>query len=192
MGNRRVVAPLGQSSDDAFSQLYVRYYQSICDFCRRRVDADAVDDTVAEVFLIAWRRLQDVPSGDEGLVWLYTVAYRVIGHEWRASARWRRLQSRARSVAPRPSCPADESITDDDETRLVLRAAARLRRTDAEVLRLAAWEQLGIAELAAVLGISGNAAKQRLHRAKRNLADEYRRLAAAPNPYGHIPEGGSP
>ena len=41
MSNRRVVAPLGQSSDDAFSQLYVRYYQSICDFCRRRVGAAA-------------------------------------------------------------------------------------------------------------------------------------------------------
>jgi RNA polymerase sigma-70 factor, ECF subfamily len=58
----------------------------------------------------------------------------------------------------------------------VLEAAARLNDKDADVLRLAAWEQLSTADIAAVLGIAPNAVKQRLHRAKQHLGREYRKL----------------
>jgi RNA polymerase sigma-70 factor (ECF subfamily) len=181
-----------RSGEDAlFTQLYHRHYRPIRDFCRRRVDGDLVDDAVAETFLTAWRRLEDVPAGDGALVWLYAVAYRVIGHQWRSTARRRRLEDRLRSVVPRPASAADDLVTDGDESRLVLDAAARLGDTDAEVLRLAAWEQLAIADIAAVLEIAPNAVKQRLHRARRNLAREYRRLDAQPTSTPDAAKGGA-
>ena len=152
---------------------------------------DLVDDAVAETFLTAWRRLDDVPAGDEALVWLYGVAYRVIGHQWRSTARRRRLEDRLRSVVHRPASAADESVIDGDEHRLVLDAAARLGDTDAEVLRLVAWEQLSVADIAAVLEIAPNAVKQRLHRARRNLAREYRRLESRPTSTPVAPTGGA-
>jgi RNA polymerase sigma-70 factor (ECF subfamily) len=165
------------SGDDAlFTLLYRRHYRPIRDFCRRRVASDLVDDAVAETFLTAWRRLEDVPAGDEALLWLYRVAYRVIGHQWRSTARRRGLEDRLRSVVSRPASAADESVIDGDDGLLVLDAAACLGDTDAEVLRLLAWEQLAVADIAAVLEIAPNAVKQRLHRARRNLAREYRRL----------------
>ena len=162
--------------DAVFAELYRRYHRAVRDFCRRRVASDLVDDAVAETFLTAWRRLDDIPAGAEALVWLYGVAYRVIGHQRRSSARRRRLEDRLRSVVRRPAAAADESVVDGAQYRLVLAAAARLADTDAEVLRLVAWEQLSVAEVAAVLGIDPNAVKQRLHRARRNLGREYRRL----------------
>ena len=64
----------------------------------------------------------------------------------------------------------------------MLEAAARLSEKDAEVLRLVAWEQLSPAAVAAVLDIEPNAVKQRLHRARRNLAREYRRLESRQRP----------
>ena len=180
------------SREDArFAELYRRYYRSIRQFCRRRVANDLVDDAVAETFLTAWRRLEDVPAGDEALIWLYGVAYRVIGHQWRSTARRRRLEDRLRSVVRRPASAADESVIDGDEYRLVLDAAARLGDTDAEVLRLVAWEQLSVADTAAVLEIAPNAVKQRLHRAKQNLAREYRRLESRQTSTPAAPEGGS-
>lgn len=180
------------SREDArFAELYRRYYRSIRQFCRRRVANDLVDDAVAETFLTAWRRLEDVPAGDEALIWLYGVAYRVIGHQWRSTARRRRLEDRLRSVVRRPASAADESVIDGDEYRLVLDAAARLGDTDAEVLRLVAWEQLSVADTAAVLEIAPNAVKQRLHRARRNLAREYRRLESRQTSTPAAPEGGS-
>jgi RNA polymerase sigma-70 factor, ECF subfamily len=163
-----------------FAQLYNRHYLAIRKFCIRRVTSDLVDDAVAETFLTAWRRLEVVPPGDEALLWLYRVAYRVIGHQWRSTARRQRLEDRLRSVAGCPASAPDDSLIDGDECRLVLDAVAGLGATDAEVLRLVAWEQLSVVEITAVLGIASNAVKQRLHRARRNLAREYRRLESRP------------
>jgi RNA polymerase sigma-70 factor, ECF subfamily len=191
MRNARAVAAFVRSRDDAgFARLYARHYRPIRDFCRRRVPSDLVDDVVAETFLVAWRRLDDIPAGDDAIVWLYGVAYRVIGHQWRSTARQRRLDDRLRSVVGRPALAADESVSDDDDCRLVLAAAARLSHTDAEVLRLAAWEQLPVPDIAAVLDIAPNAVKQRLHRAKRNLAREYRRLESRQTTTPDAPKGG--
>jgi RNA polymerase sigma-70 factor (ECF subfamily) len=178
--------------DDAlFVQLYRSHYRPIRDYCRRRVVSDLVDDAVAETFLAAWRRREDIPPGDAALVWLYGVAYRVVGHQWRSAARRRRLEDRLRSVVGRPGPAADESVGEPSEYGLVLAAAARLGDTDAEVLRLAAWEQLSVTDIAAVLAIAPNAVKQRLHRARRNLAREYRRLESQQHPTPDAPNGGS-
>jgi RNA polymerase sigma-70 factor, ECF subfamily len=178
------------SDEDArFTRLYERHYRSIRAFCRRRVPGDLVDDAVAETFLAAWRQLPDVPEDDDALLWLYRVAYRVVGHQWRGSARRRRLEDRLRSVPTRPAPSADAAVTEADDCRLVLEAANHLAGTDAEVLRLMAWEQLSMADIAAVLDISANAVKQRLHRARRNLAREYRRLEERPTRPSHPAKG---
>jgi RNA polymerase sigma-70 factor (ECF subfamily) len=152
--------------------------------------SDVVDDVVAEVFLTAWRRLETVPTGEAALIWLYRVAYREVGHQWRSTARRQRLQARLSSLVPRPARAVEESVIDKFEDRLVLAALAHLDGNDAEVLRLAAWEQLGPADIAAVLEITPNAANQRLHRAKRNLLREYRRLEARQTSTANPPDGG--
>jgi RNA polymerase sigma-70 factor (ECF subfamily) len=57
----------------------------------------------------------------------------------------------------------------DDKAR-VAKAMAALTPQDAEILRLASWEQLDTDEIAYVLGCSRTAAKVRLHRARRRIA----------------------
>jgi RNA polymerase sigma factor (sigma-70 family) len=165
-------------SDDArFAELYARFHRAIRVYCCRRLAADAVDDAVAETFLTVWRRLDEVPDGDEAaLVWTYCVAYRVIGHQLRTTARRGRLHDRLRSVVSRPVAATEDSAVDLDERQLILAALARLSHTDAEVLRLVEWAQLSNADVAAALRIEPDAARQRLHRARRNLARQYGRL----------------
>jgi RNA polymerase sigma-70 factor (ECF subfamily) len=53
----------------------------------------------------------------------------------------------------------------------VAEAMARLRPDEAELLRLWAWEQLGPAEIAAVLDLTPNAVSIRLHRAREKLRE---------------------
>lgn len=178
--------------DDArFARVYELHHRPIRDYCRRRLASHLVDDAVAETFLTAWRKIDDLPADDEALLWLYRVAYRVIGHQWRSTNRRRRLDDKLRSISPRPSADTDERLVRDDEHRLVLEAATHLGEKDAEVLRLVAWEQLSNAEIAAVLDIAPNAVKQRIHRAKRNLAREYRRLDDRQSATPDAPEGGA-
>ena len=113
-------AVVHRHDDAVFAELYRRHHRPVRDFCRRRVASHLVDDAVAETFLAAWRRLNDIPpGGGDTLVWLYTVAYRVIGHQRRASARRRRLDDRLRAIAVRPGSGADEGIVTGDEYRLV-------------------------------------------------------------------------
>ena len=182
------VACLG---DDArFAQLYARCHRPIWDYCARRVPTDVVDDVVADTFLTVWRRLGDVPDGKEALLWMYGVAYREIGHQWRSTARRSRLHERLRSVRPEPVAAVGEAMVDGADDRLILAALAALGETDAEVLRLVAWEHLSVTAVATVLGIRLNAARQRLHRARRNLVHEYARLQSRP-PSTPAPKGGA-
>ena len=115
--------------DAQFADLYDRHHRQIRDYCRRRLAYDLVDDAAAEIFLVAWRRIEDVPKGDEALVWLYRVAYRVVGRQWRNSARRARLDGRlrvgdalsgagrGRVGAPRRRAPARAAGGDAPERR---------------------------------------------------------------------------
>jgi RNA polymerase sigma-70 factor (ECF subfamily) len=168
---------LVRSEDKArFAWLYIRCYPPIRDYCSRRLAVDAVDDAVADTFLTVWRRIDEVPDDDHALLWIYAVAYRVVGHQWRSTARRRRLHDRLRWATRHSSPGADESVLADDEFRVVRAALGRLDDAHAEVLRLVAWEHLSVADVAVVLGIGHDAARQRLHRARRRLASEYDRL----------------
>ena len=178
------------AAEARFTQLYESFYSPIRAYCNRRVSPEAVDDTVAEAFLTMWRRIDEVPEGEAALAWLYTVAYRVIGHQWRGVTRRSRLWSRLQTAESWPVVGADDNKLDDVDSRRVLAALARVNETDAEVLRLDAWERLSAVSIAAVLEIQPDAARQRLHRARRKLAHEYDALVSRPTPVS-VPPGGA-
>jgi hypothetical protein len=60
-----------------FARLFTDAERDILAYALRRVarPEDAAD-IVAETFLVAWRRLEDVPAGDGARLWLYGVARR--------------------------------------------------------------------------------------------------------------------
>ena len=147
-----------------FEALFERCHRPLLAYAVRRCPtlADA-EDAVAEVFVVAWRRLDDVPQGDEALLWLFGVARRTLANQRRGRLRLLRLQSRLEQTADRsPSVEPDQTAALD--------ALARLSASDQELLRLVAWEDLSHAEMAQVLGISVNAVAVRLHRARARYA----------------------
>jgi RNA polymerase sigma-70 factor (ECF subfamily) len=161
---------------EAFRSLYDRHYDAILAYFLRRAGQHSAQDLAAEVFLVAWRRLDDVPRGEETLLWLYGVAANVAAHHRRSAARRARLDTRLRSVPAATSRDEPEpQVVRRTEYEHVLAAAARLRPADQEILRLAAWEELPHDQISRLLGVSVAAVDQRLHRAKKRLAREYRR-----------------
>lgn len=159
-----------------YRRLFDRYSRDVYAYCRRRTDAETAADCAAETFLVAWRRLDDVPVGDGALGWLYGVARRVLANEFRRIRRWRRLLGRLRRVEPAPDPGPEVVVARQERDRTMLAALSRLRPEDQELLRLAFWEQLPHGEIGALVGCSTQAASQRLHRATRRVAKEYQRL----------------
>ena len=161
-----VQPPQDRQEESRFRQLYEEHGREILAYALRRVeDPDDAADVLADTFLVAWRRAGDVPAGDEARLWLYGVARRVLANRRRGDRRRQRLDKRLRAevaTAPGEHLHAEESAQ-------VLAALARLEPADRELIRLAAWEELGPKEIASVLGISAVAARSRLHRARQRL-----------------------
>lgn len=161
-----------------FGKLYREHGRALLAYALRRIeDPDDAADVVAETFLIAWRRLDDVPIARERL-WLYAVARRVTANLRRAEGRRTRLAERLGEIL------RDQPVVDiaqRAEAAETLRAMRDLGEEDRELLLLVSWEGLTPAEAAKVLDISSLAARSRLHRARRRL----RTLTEDRNPTGH-------
>jgi RNA polymerase sigma-70 factor (ECF subfamily) len=147
--------------------LFRRHYRDVAAYVRRRASPDLVEDVVAETFLVAWRRLDEVPV--DARPWLLGVARKTLATQRRSVARRRSLLTRLEAF---PS----QGEPDEQPTGLgVVEALMRLSETDREAITLVAWDGLSPSEAALVVGQSPVAFRVRLHRAKQRLR---RRLAA--------------
>ena len=149
-----------------FERLFYAHAGAVRAYARRRIDATSADDTVSEVFAVAWRRLDDVP--DDALPWLLGCSRRVLSHQRRRARRDTALADRLEAAAGPPAA-IDDTLG---------RALSTLSDRDREVLLLIAWEGLSQAQAAKVLGCSRNALAVRLHRARRRLAVALDRVPA--------------
>lgn len=154
----------------AFQDLFAEVFEPVRRYLVRRTDEATADDVAAETMLVLWRRPADVPA-DARVAWAIGVARLQLKNAERSRRRQDRLVNRIIVVDP-PAETVPERNTSTDER--VARAMAGLRDAEAEIVRLWAWEELTVPEIAHVLSISANAVSVRLHRAKRKLADRLR------------------
>lgn len=154
--------------EQRFDALFETHYVAVYRYCLRRLGSADGEDAAAEVFAIAWRRLDQVPAAEATRAWLLGVAYRVVGNQYRS--RRRRAQLSDRLLTERPA-PVDPETSADADVRLLHRALESLRKGDRELLRMSSWDGLSNQEIATVIGIKENAIDQRLFRARSRLKD---------------------
>lgn len=161
---------------ERFRALFARTYPDVLRFVQRRAHPSHAEDVAAETFLVAWRRLDDIPAGPQACrAWLFGTARRCLLNARRGADRQAALAVRIAGAAPPGTIAEPDGLAD----RLDLVAAwGRLSPTDQEVLALAVWEDLPSPEAGQVLGISGGAYRLRLSRARRALT----RALADPDP----------
>lgn len=155
-----------------FSSLFDTHYLAVSRYCLRRLGAAEGEDAASEVFAIAWRRLDQVPTDEATRAWLLAVAYRVVANHYRSRRRRSRLSQRLLSEPQ-----VDVEPTVDAEGRLVHETLDSLSKNDREILQLAAWDRLTRSEIAMVIGIKENAVDQRLFRARARFKDHFDRLS---------------
>jgi RNA polymerase sigma-70 factor (ECF subfamily) len=152
---------------ERFEALYRQHFPAVLRYTLARVEPETAKDAAAETFLIAWRRLADVP--DDPAAWLFAVARKVIAGQLRSRSRREALRARL-EVTGAEQAGAGEVADNVAERAVVLMAFARLRENDREVLRLIAWDGLTSKAAAEVLGVTRFAFGVRLQRARRRLS----------------------
>jgi RNA polymerase sigma-70 factor (ECF subfamily) len=161
--------PSLREREQRFRDVYDAAYVDLLRFVRRRVHPTHAEDVVGDVMLVAWRRLDDVPTDlSDARAWLFGVARKTLQNA-------RRREDKHEAVAVRLAevrhGPADAGHHPDLVACRVDIAVAwpLLRASDQEVIALSVLDGLTAPEAAGVLGISSTAFRLRLSRARRTL-----------------------
>ena len=144
--------------------LFRQYSSRVLDYAHSRGMSWAEsEDVVAEVYLVCWRRLDDVPS--DALPWLFGVARKVVANRHRSRRRRDALRERAEQNLPGLS----QDVPRGGGDAVLLAALHQLSERDQEILLLVGWDDLSHEEVARVLGCKPRAVRVRLFRAKGRL-----------------------
>jgi RNA polymerase sigma-70 factor (ECF subfamily) len=163
---------------ERFTTLYGETRSRIVAYAvRRTASREDAADIVAEVYAVAWRRLDEVPEGHAGLLWLYVTARHLLANRERRLRRSEQLLERlAAELGDIPLAYAPH----DEEGLMALICLNSLPENQREVLMLASWEGLRPSEIGRVLDCSPLAARLRLHRARTRLKAEMAEPSVAP------------
>jgi RNA polymerase sigma factor (sigma-70 family) len=155
------------TTDDQRWTVYEEHSAALRRFVRRRVEAEAVEDVLANTFVVAWQKLPKQVAQDP-LPWLYAVAHRAVQTHHRSVRRRVRLATRlmAHHGDRHTADPAVAMV----ENPVLARAFAQLSNFDREAICLVAWEGLSHEDAARVTGCSAATFAVRISRARTRLA----------------------
>lgn len=154
------------TSQERFTALWHEQSPHVRAYARRHVGHEAADDVVAETFMVAWRRWNDIT--DPPIAWLLVVTRKVIQNRARSLRRHRALTERVALLDGVASYVGDSADLDISR-REALERLARLDEKHREALLLVSWDGLTNDQAAVALGIKPATFRRRLSRARAAL-----------------------
>lgn len=143
------------NSADRFDQHLRLVLEPVRRYLARRTDPATADDVLGDTLLVLWRRASDIPADEADAVpWAIGIARFQLANAERSARRQRRLFARIVAV-DRPEAVVDAHHEQagegrggwgggGDDVERVRSALTALRPADAEILRLAVWEELAL------------------------------------------------
>ena len=149
---------VGKKQQDAqFVLLYKSNYSDMYYFAKKVLGSDDVaEDVVQETFVVAYRKLDDFLNSSSPKGWLYRTLRNIIGDTYRKRSRMVELFSLSSEM---------ELIT-HDSANIILELENEKNKTDLELLFLVYCNRYTYQEISDMYGLSINAAKKRVQRAK--------------------------
>jgi RNA polymerase sigma-70 factor (ECF subfamily) len=176
-----ILAGLARGDSCAFDAAYDSYRAPLYAFLVRLTGSvHLAEDLLQETWLRLARHSRALPAGTELRPWLFTVARNL----YRSHRRWALLDAgrlRELGLLPGASSAGPFEATAESEARRELEAAlAVLPLEQREVLLLCSVSGFEPSEAAGILGISPEAARQRLARARGRLRERLRTREVMP------------
>ncbi|MGW0594650.1 RNA polymerase sigma factor [Streptosporangium sp. NPDC002607] len=159
---------MNDSQEQLFTGLYDRHYRSVLGYALLRAEREAAEDVVSEAFLVAWRRIGEIP--EPALPWLLGVARNLLAKQRDSRYRRQALVEQITVLSTerdRVSWDVAEHIVDRESA---LEALSALPEKDVEAMVLATWHGLPPDQAAMVMGCSTRTYNVRLHRARKRLS----------------------
>jgi RNA polymerase sigma-70 factor, ECF subfamily len=184
-----LVAGLRRRERAAFDEVYARYHARIFRFLLRLAgQREVAEDLFQETWVSVARHADRLVEDTDLAAWLFTVAR----NRHTSFRRWSVLDwMNTGTLSSEPhdeAVPADRRADARETAALLERALAELPSAHREVLLLVAVEGLEQQQVAEVLGIRHDTLRQRLSRARAELAE---RLEAATKPGRRVAVGGA-
>lgn len=163
----RETEQLVRDKNAKLARVVATHRQAVLRYALRRLDDhSAAEDLVAETFVVAWRRFDEIPAREQELFWLYGIAGHVLSNTLRGRRRSLRLEMR---LASEREHTQDIPRYSEEDIQQLMEALAELRTEERELLQLTYWEHLSYREIGLVLGCSEKAAGIRISRARQHL-----------------------
>lgn len=165
-----------QRGDDAALTELVRRFEGRLFRLAFRVlqDPARAEDAAADALATVWARCGTWRENARAATWIQQVALRVVLDHHRRRKRWWRFWERSESFsetdsANDPARTVTNQETHERNTKRLAAALAVLSAEDRALVHLHYFEDQTLAEIAEVLGVSRDALKMRLSRARREL-----------------------
>jgi RNA polymerase sigma-70 factor, ECF subfamily len=174
--DEQLILELQQGSDEAFTELFLRYRERVYGFFRRRMnDAAQAEELAQETFLAVLRAAQRYEPRAAFRAYLFGIAFNILAAHRRKSALNKTHSDNA------PDELSDPSGTNPENVICVRQAVERLEPAEREVLLLREFEELSYEEIAKILRAPVNTVRSRLFRARLALREI---LATTPGNFG--------
>lgn len=164
--DEQLMSAFSRGSNDAFSELFLRYRQPLFGFFWRRVaDRAQAEELTQETFIAVIRAAPRYEQRAQFRTYLYAIALKILrAYRRKAAFRATFLGSPAEYV----EAAAESGVV----TQLFMREALRkLEDMDREMVLLREFEQLSYAEIAELLNLPVNTVRSRLFRARSALRE---------------------
>jgi RNA polymerase sigma factor (sigma-70 family) len=155
----------------AYERIVERSASTVCSIALAIVrNVEASEDVAQEVYLALWRGLRSLRNPASFLPWMRQVT-RNQANEWLRTHVRERSDDSVLQAAIDPSAPADHKLIESEQRRVLAEVLDELGDEEREIVLLYYREGSSNRQVALLLGISEDAAKQRLSRARTKLRE---------------------
>ena len=178
----RLMLQVRDGNAAAFEELVLRYQSRLIAVLQNLIhDRDGAEELAQEVFLRVFRARSSYTADAKFATWLFTIAHNVASNALRSKSRRREVNVAVEQSGTMASKPLDAMATapsgqmparqvDKAEIGEVVRAAIdTLNERQRMAVLLAKFEHMNYADIAATMGLSVQAVKSLLSRARENL-----------------------